>query len=116
MDRAAALAAAMLAFRRYRSETLPAELFGEPGWELLLELFVADAQGRRITGKEVSERSSISPTVLSRWLKHLDSLGFTVGDGSGNLDDELTLSAKALEYMETTMTRAAELHFTLLQA
>ena len=110
-DRAAAIAAAMLEFRRARGDALPADLLGEPAWDLLLELFVADARGQRLTGRDVSERSGTPPTVLSRWLVHLTSIGFIVGDGDGNVDDPLTLSATGLASLEQTMT-----HARLLQA
>ena len=42
-DPSASLAAAMLEFHRTRSSILPPELFAEPAWDLLLELFIADA-------------------------------------------------------------------------
>lgn len=106
-DRAAAIAAAMLEFRRGRSETLPPDLFGETAWDMLLELFVADAKGQQLTGRDVSRRSNIPPTVLSRWLIHLTKIDLVVGDGSGNLDDPLTLSGKAFESLEQAMDRAS---------
>ncbi len=108
-DRAAATAEAILKFRRIRSEILPRELFAEPGWDLLLELFVADANGHRLTARVVSERDNIPPSVLSRWLVHLTQIGFIIGDGDGNLDDSLTLSGKALDTIESVMAKADEL-------
>lgn len=108
-DRAAATAGAILKFRRIRSEILPKESFAEPGWDLLLELFVADANGHRLTARAVSEQNNIPPSVLSRWLMHLTQIGFIVGDGDGNLDDPLTLSGKALDTIESVMAKADEL-------
>ena len=107
-DRAAATADAILRFRRIRSELLPHELFAEPGWDLLLELFVADAHGHRLTAREVSDRDNIPPTVLSRWLIHLTQIGYIVGDGDGNLDDLLTLSGKALDIIEIVLAKASQ--------
>jgi hypothetical protein len=108
-DRAAVIAVAVLEFRRTRSEFLPRELFAEPGWDLLLELFVADANGHRLTARKVGDRNNIPPSVLSRWLIHLTQIGYIVGDGDGNLDDLLTLSAKALDVIEVVMVKANEL-------
>ena len=105
-DRSAATADAILTFRRVRSEMMPPELFSEPGWDLLLELFVADANGHRVTARQVSERDNIPGTVLARWLMHLTQIGFIIGDGDGNLDDQLTLSGKALGVIEAVMTKA----------
>lgn len=92
---------------------LPQEMFSEPGWDLLLELFVADANGHRLTARDVSDRANIPPTVLSRWLLHLTQIGFIVGDGDGNLDDLLTLSGKALDAIESVMAKADELRETV---
>ncbi len=105
-DRSAATADAILTFRRIRSEMMPRELFSEPGWDLLLELFVDNANGHRVTAREVSERDNIPGTVLARWLMHLTQIGFIIGDGDGNLDDQLTLSGKALDIIEAVMAKA----------
>lgn len=105
-DRIATLAAAMLDFRRCRSQLLPSELFAEPAWDLMLELFIADAEGRRITARQVVERSHIPPTVMSRWLMHLSKCGLVVGDGSGDLDDLLTMSGPTLTHMESLLEHA----------
>lgn len=104
-DEVANRAALLLAFRRARTEELPASLFGEPSWEFLLELFIADARGVRITGRQVSERFHISEGVASRWLKHLSAEGLVIGDGDGDLDDELTLSGAAMAKMERLMEK-----------
>jgi len=104
-DEVANRAALLLAFRRARTEELPPSLFGEPSWDFLLELFVADARGVRITGRQVSERFHISEGVASRWLKHLSAEGLVIGDGDGDLDDELTLSGTAMAKMERLMEK-----------
>lgn len=107
-DKAAELASAIIDFRRVRLEVLPREFFGEPAWEMLLELFLADAKGLRLTGRQVSERWGITEGVMSRWLMHLGQAGFIVGDGTGNLADELTLSGDGMARMERVMAHAAE--------
>ena len=68
---------------------LPKELFAEPGWDLLLELFVADSNGHRLTARDVSDRANIPPTVLSRWLIHLTEIGFIVTDGGNQFSQKL---------------------------
>ncbi|RYE95541.1 MAG: hypothetical protein EOO77_42675 [Oxalobacteraceae bacterium] len=108
-DRAAALASHMMEFRRARHDVFPSELFGEPGWDLLIELFIADARGHRLTGRDVSVRNSIAPTTLSRWLMHLSKMGYIVGDGRGNLDDDLVLSPVGLDRFEIIIERLTQL-------
>lgn len=107
-DEVANLAVFMLTFRHSRTEELPPSLFGEPSWDFLLELFVADARGVRMTGRQISERQRIPLPAASRWLQHLTAEGLIVGDGSGNLDDELTLSGDAMEKMERLLRKANE--------
>lgn len=106
-DEAANLASLILEFRRSRLQELPPALFGEPGWDFLLELFVADAQGTRITGQQICERCSISAPATSRWLMYLTAEGLIIGDGSGNLDDDLTLSASALKKIESLLSKVS---------
>ena len=106
-DRVADIADFMLAFRRSRTKELPHSLFGEPSWDFLLELFVADARGVRMTVRQIIECHQISPAVASRWLMHLSAEGLIVGDGSGDLDDELTLSGAAMEKMERLLHNAS---------
>ena len=108
-DRAATLAIAIVAFRRVRSENFPAASFAEPAWDLMLELFIADAEGRRLTAGEVSQRCNISPGVLSRWLQYLSKSGLVVGDGDGDLTDELTLSGEGMMRMERILAHAFDL-------
>lgn len=108
-DTAGTLAEAFLKFRRARGNVLPRDMFGEPAWDLLLELFIADSRGRRITARQVQADSSVSPKVMSRWLIFLTSEGLIVGDGTGNLDDALTLSADGIGRMEQVLEHARAL-------
>ncbi len=110
-DDAAKLAAFMLAFRRSRSEELPASLFGEPGWDFLLELFIADARGVRMTGRQISELHCIPTRVASRWLMYLSGEGLIVGDGTGDLDDALTLSGVAIGKIERLLHKGSALNY-----
>lgn len=105
-DETARLAEWMLTFRRIRPEELPTGLFGETGWEYLLELFVADARGIRMTGRDVCRNAPASSSAASRWLMYLTSEGLIVGDGDGDLDDELTLSGTGMQQIEQLLGRA----------
>jgi len=108
-EEAAQLASAILAFRRYRTRALSSTIFGEPAWELLLEVFVADAVGAPMTARIVADRSETPPNVMSRWLRHLSAEGLVIGDGDGNLDDELTLSGSGMAAIEDVLLQARSL-------
>ena len=107
-DRAVDTAATLLGMRRARAEVFPADLFSEPAWDLLLELFVADGRGERLTGAEVSQRCNVPPQILSRWLRVLSQRELIIGDGLGNLADELTLSGAGMAGMERVIMGASD--------
>lgn len=113
-DEAAQLADAILRFRRHRAEIFSWNTIGEPAWETLLEVFVADAKGLPLTGRLVAERHRVPSAVMSRWLMHLTADGLLVGDGTGSLDDELTLSGTGMEKMEQVLTEARVLKDTFV--
>jgi hypothetical protein len=113
-DEAAQLAEAIIRFRLHRSQIFSPEIVGEPAWETLLEVFVADARSLPVTGRLVAERHSVSGAVMSRWLKHLTAEGLLVGDGTGNLDDELTLSGAGMAKMEVVLAEARILKDTFV--
>jgi hypothetical protein len=105
-DNQASVASALLELRRARLEVLPSDLFSDAAWDLLLELFLADANGARLTGAGVCRRANIPEPVMSRWLMHSTKVGLIIGDGKGQLDELLTLSANGLDKMEQLMGRA----------
>lgn len=113
-DEVAHLAGAILDFRRHRLQIVTADIFGEPAWELLLELFVADASGVPMTGRAVAERNGTPHRVMSHWLKHLTAQALLIGDGTGDLDDELTLSGIAMKQIEDLLRHAVTLKDALL--
>lgn len=71
-DEAARIAAAILETRRRRANHLPAILFSEPAWSLLLILFIADSRGERLTASQACHRTGETMTVAQRWLKVLE--------------------------------------------
>lgn len=113
-DEAAQLAEAILRFRLHRAQVFSRDIVGEPAWETLLEVFVADARGFPITGRFVAKHHSVPGAVMSRWLKHLTADGLLVGDGTGNLDDELTLSGAGMAKMEEVLAEARLLKDTFV--
>lgn len=106
-DALADIARGILTNRRSRSAMFPADLFGEWAWEVLLLLFIADAEGRQMTGWMIAHDLACSPSLLSRWIKHLSSVALIIGDGSGDLNDLLTLSPSAITSLEHYLTETA---------
>jgi hypothetical protein len=63
-------------------------MFGEPAWDILLELFIAAREGRLVTRDGAHAGAGVPETIAQRWISILESRGLVVGDG-----DHIGLSA-----------------------
>jgi DNA-binding MarR family transcriptional regulator len=65
---------AMLAERRMRRQFLPAELFHEPAWDMLLALFASRDDRLPMNIKALVSMSDAPVTTSQRWIEHLYKL------------------------------------------
>jgi hypothetical protein len=107
-DRLSEAARAILVDRRSRLDLLPAELFGDWPWEVLLTLFVADAEGRRLTGRTIAATLACTPPTVTRWMQHLARTGLVVGDTSVDPDAPLTLSPAGITALESYLATTSK--------
>lgn len=68
------LADRLFAMRRYRDQLLGAELFSDPVWDILLDLYRAEAHARTVKVSSVG-LMSVAPTTALRWLKIMQKRG-----------------------------------------
>lgn len=61
--------------RRRRDRFFPPDLFGEPSWDILLDLFIAGRQERRVPTTSACIGSHVPPTTALRWLRILEQRG-----------------------------------------
>lgn len=61
--------------RLKRGAILQPELFGEPGWDILLSLYIAADEGYRMKMSAVCNESGVPDTTALRWLESLRELG-----------------------------------------
>jgi predicted transcriptional regulator len=61
--------------RRLRARYLPAELFHEPAWDMLLALYVGQHERRTMNVKTLVSYSDAPATTSQRWIDHLHKLG-----------------------------------------
>ena len=61
--------------RRRRDDYFPAGLFGEPVWDLMLALFVAGEEGRRLSIAEAYEAARVKPAAGRRLLNRMEKSG-----------------------------------------
>jgi DNA-binding MarR family transcriptional regulator len=62
--------------RRARGSFLPAELLGEPAWDILLDLLVQHASGTRISVTSACLASGVPTSTALRWIAALEAHGF----------------------------------------
>ncbi len=71
--------------RRARRRFFPAELFGEPAWDLLLDLFQARLEGKSISVTSACIGADVPLSTALRWIGVLETEGLV--ERSRNLTD-----------------------------
>ncbi len=76
-DPLAEAARAMYRSRRRRSRHFDAfsDGFGEPMWDIMLDLFVAGREGRLVSISSATIAAEVPPTTALRWLKGMEQDG-----------------------------------------
>jgi hypothetical protein len=100
--RAAALALELYESRRRRVKLFGADLFGEPAWDILLDLFMATATGKRISVSSACIGAAVPSTTALRWLAVLEARHLIVreNDDSDARRSHVRLSEVAQKLME----------------
>lgn len=106
-DREATFARKLLEVREQRYERFGHALFDEYAWEMLLALFIADAEGRRLTARQAMEESRASPAIGRRWLAHLSHVGMVRVQDLDDPDRPVTLTDATLHDMEQFLKEAS---------
>ncbi len=60
--------------RRLRDRLLSSDLFGEPAWDMLLDLYASHGEGRQVSVTSVCLAAAVPVTTALGHLKHLESL------------------------------------------
>ena len=72
LDELAGKAAAIYAGRRARDKVFAGvDVFGEPVWDILLDLFVAHVEDRQISFSSAVIGAAVAPTTALRWISTL---------------------------------------------
>ncbi|PTR12190.1 DNA-binding MarR family transcriptional regulator [Novosphingobium sp. GV055] len=102
---ALAMAREVYAARRRRERFLAADLFGEPTWDILLDLFIAAAEARRVPTTSACIGANVPPTTALRWLRILEARGLVEreDDGRDGRRTFVCLTARGLAAMTDLM-------------
>lgn len=92
--------------RRVRSEFFPSTLFGEPGWDILLDLFISRINGKRISITSACAASDCPPTTALRWVTVLEDDGLVnrIDDSSDRRRSWVAMSDKGMQFMSKYLT------------
>ena len=74
-DTALGVAKRLYALRRLREVYFARSIFGEPSWDILLDLYVARAESKRITVSSACIASAVPATTGLRWITTLEEEG-----------------------------------------
>lgn len=69
--------------RRRRARFFSTDLFGEPTWDIMLDLYVAGREGRRVPTTSACIGAHVPPTTALRWLRILEMRGLVEREDDG---------------------------------
>lgn len=116
---ALALARELYAGRRRRGRYFNIDLFGEPTWDILLDLYVAAREDRRVPTTSACIGAHVPPTTALRWLRILETRGVVEReeDGRDGRRTFVRLTARGMAALESFLAGMAEtLSVTLADA
>lgn len=65
----------LLRNRRLRGRYLPGDLFADPAWDILLDLFAASAERKSVSVTSACVAAAVPVTTAQRWLRDLERRG-----------------------------------------
>ena len=105
-----AFARAEIERRRRRQEMFHGhDLFFDPAWDILLELYLADASETKLSVTAVGLESGVAPTTVIRWISVLESHGLV-----RRVDDQLD-KRRCWIYLTTKSKAALEKYFCIMR-
>lgn len=99
---------AILRQRRARDEMFDEDIFADPAWDMLLDLYAATLDRRTITVSSLCIAAAVPATTALRWIKSLTSQGLfaRVPDRHDARRIYVTLTPKSIAAMNRYFARA----------
>lgn len=74
----AAIIREMIKLRRLRDQHFPSDLFADPGWDILLDLFAAKLEDKTVSVSSLCIAAAVPPTTALRWITTMTEQGALV--------------------------------------
>ena len=68
----------IIKLRRMRERMLGEDLFADPGWDILLDLFATQEEGQQVSVSSLCIAASVPPTTALRWITNMTEAGHLV--------------------------------------
>jgi DNA-binding MarR family transcriptional regulator len=103
------LVADILRVRRQRNKVFGTDLFGDPAWDILLELYASERTGRRLSISGACYASGVPSTTALRWISRLERGGWIrrIGDPLDRRRSWLMLTEGSEKKMSELLSRMA---------
>ncbi len=100
--------------RRLRDQHFAAELFADPAWDMLLDLYAARLEGRRVSVSSLCIAAAVPPTTALRWIgtMHDADLFGREPDPNDRRRAHITLTQRAANAMRGYFVAAAKAGLT----
>ena len=101
---------ALIKLRRTRGHFFGRDLFADPAWDILLELYAASLGQFRTTVGKLCVGAGVPATTALRWINHLEEKGMIErkSDPTDGRRQFLMLSPSGLEAMNAALKERAE--------
>jgi hypothetical protein len=99
---------AIIRARRLRDQYFGADLFADPAWDILLDLFAAQLEKRKVAVSSLCIAAAVPATTALRWIKTLTDLGLLVraADPQDGRRVYIELAPKSAERVEACLSAA----------
>ncbi|HST35177.1 MAG TPA: winged helix DNA-binding protein [Allosphingosinicella sp.] len=98
----------ILRVRRLRDQFFTGNIFPDPAWDILLDLFAARMEGKQVSISSACAAASVPPTTALRWVERLEKMGLAerAGDPKDGRRIYIALSDTAASKMKGFFARA----------
>lgn len=96
--------------RRAREQFFPSDLFADPAWDMLLDMFAARLERQSVSVSSLCIAAAVPATTALRWIKTLTDAGLFIreADAQDGRRIFIAMSDKAFEAMERYLEALAE--------